>query len=169
MTDCVDIGRGGQVVLSGVGLELSIPWLFGANRILLPVHSVAVCDPRNITDDTPGDIERTQPTPEIAFLLPRARLTRRTRQGNLMLVFAEPVAVPPVRLLARLTALGMIYASARRRSPVDGFLFGAPDPERAIAAIKSHGVEITTGPRTWISTHRRQSDRRSSSGVQPGS
>jgi hypothetical protein len=129
--------------------------------MMFPPSGLAVCNHNTITDDTPDDMDRAEPPLDVAMLLPRNRRLGGLPhiRANLLLVFAEPVAVPPVRLLARLTALGIIYASARRRcSSVDGFVFGAPDPDYVIDAIVRSGVERTTAPRTWMRTHRSKSE-----------
>jgi hypothetical protein len=149
--ESVDLGRGARLSIAGADLQLSVARLFADRRITLPAQVLAVCDPSEITDDTPDEIDATQPPPAIAFM------TSRRHAANLLFVLAEPLTVPPVRLFARLSARGMIYQSARHR-PVDGFLFSAPDPEQAIATLVRHGVERTTTPRTWIWARRRPPD-----------
>lgn len=146
----ISLRQGARLSVNDGVLRLTVPWLFGARSLEVPGREVAAC--RADEYDDAHETPRGQPHPlQIAMLVP----TRRYRRPppNLMIVFAHPLKVPKVRVMARIHPVGLIFHSARHQ-PVDGFLFSAKDPAAAMALFTREGINDTITPATWVADRR---------------
>lgn len=82
-----------------------------------------------------------------------------TGPPNLLLVFAVPVRLPPLRLLATqshsLLPFGYISTRAKAGVTVDGVFLRAVNPETALETLAAAGVEVTADWREWLRAHPR--------------
>jgi hypothetical protein len=81
--------------------------------------------------------------------------TTRNSHPTLLLRFADPHRVPPLRLLAafgRVGALGFKRRATRSSQGawVDGVCLRAPDDAAAIEALGGAGVVVTEVPQDWV-------------------
>jgi hypothetical protein len=148
-------GRRPAIELTASGeVRIRAPGFFGSRRLVVPATHVAVeeqLDPFALED----------PDDTIFFEKPLLLLDlpTRTRSAvpNLILGFASPVRVPPLRaILAFESPFPFTWRASRSAEGVyaDGVLLRSPLPEQATAALVSSGATRVPELVTWLAGHR---------------
>jgi hypothetical protein len=144
-------------------LRLTAPIFFGRRALATPLEQVAAVAPGALPalprfDD--GVFAEGMSIPYLYTAFSTLERPRRPPAPNLMLVFARPVRVPPLRASAaesEFVRLPFGYFSSRsaRGATVDGVLLAARDPEDAMSRIAGAGIEVVDDWREWLRRHPR--------------
>ena len=117
---------------------------FGDVPLIVPLMDLSIADPSVAVQAT----DHTR-LPLCEPLVPLLRTHSNFDEPDLMLLFAHPVRVPPVRLLQWGTP--ELSASESRREPgvfIDGMVLAVGDPGAAVAALRQRGVPVVD-PTHW--------------------
>jgi hypothetical protein len=150
---------------TGAGrIRLTAPIFFGRRTLAIPLDRVAAVAPGAIPALPRFDDGVFAEGLSIPYLYTAFSTLERPRgplpAPNLMLVFACPVEVPPLRASAaesKFVRLPFGYFSSRsaRGVTVDGVLLAARDPEDAARRIADAGIEVVDDWREWLGRHPR--------------
>jgi hypothetical protein len=150
-------GRLGRIDTSTGFVEIFVPPYFGKQSLRANPRDVVFTDLRARGDDTDdGGPELTENTRVAALTRPSLRRGVTSATPNLMLLFRDPVDLPPVVLTGRLRLRG---SSLRKPHSVlgrrlDGVFLRVLDVDQAIKVLASVNVAPTTTPVAWLATHR---------------
>ncbi|MDT3440643.1 MULTISPECIES: hypothetical protein [unclassified Pseudofrankia] len=156
-------GRAPRIDLYADRLRLILPIYFGRKAIEVPLDQVAVT-PVYLSSEKPSIIADqgiTEDGLSIPYLFTRFTTLLRDIPGirppNLMLVFATPARVPPLRKLeyTRVSLpFGYISSRAENGVTIDGALLCVTSPD-ALHQLAASGVEAVSDWRTWLRAHPR--------------
>jgi hypothetical protein len=151
------VGGGAACLRTGGGeVEISVPRLFGKQKMRIPSSEVTFVDLLGANDDPDGSSPELTENTRVAILTFPSLQQSFKAQPNFMLLFKEPLQLPRVTWLGRITSRGLSLHARRGRLQrnVDGFFIQVPDPERAAAILSDVGATKTSAPVAWLLEHR---------------
>lgn len=147
--------RKARIEFEGGAAELFLPTYFGRSRLCVPLNGLAVCDLTSpFLVDSPADDVFHQP-----IVLPYLFTTGPATVPTLLLLFADPQRVPPLRGTAAWAPnLDLPFGWKSSRSPegafVDGVLLRASHPAEASRRLAEAGATEVHDPAQWMREHR---------------
>jgi hypothetical protein len=138
--------------VSSTHVVLHLPSFFGGKlNMVVPIRQIAVVDPNMTADPTEK--------PPVVFVsglrLPYLATTTSNMPANVMLLFATPQRIPPLRWGGAMTSgLGRRASRSPQGVLVDGVALRAVRAQAAIDAVGGAGAERVADGDAWLRAHR---------------